>query len=135
MLKDTPSINKPRFFMATKVCQDLKATIDALAIYRSGWENDIREGWNCNNSSAKDILYELYEISGTIILALQNVIDGKYRGKTAMILTQKKLQRLIKSKSFRYFDEMGVIGAYSVVTSGTKHHIRVMKECLEMLTA
>ena len=50
--------------------QDVVETINALKSYRSGWANDIREGWSCGLPGAKEVLYELYEISGTIILAI-----------------------------------------------------------------
>ena len=114
--------------------QGVKAEISALKLYRSGWENDIREGWSLGMTDAKEILYQLYEISGSIILALEDVLDGCYRGKMAMIMTKQKLEKLVKSESFEHFSALGDAHVCSVVTSGTKHHIRVMFEDLNILT-
>ena len=110
-------------------------TIHALKSYRSGWANDIREGWNCGMPGAKEILYELYEISGCIILALEDVLAGCYRGKMAMIMTKQKLEKLIKSEVFDDYSALGEAGACNVITNGTRHHIRVMFECLKVLMA
>ena len=132
MLKDTPSINKPRYSMAEVLAQDVKKEIEALKIYRSGWENDIREGWGQNN--AQEILYELYEISNSIIVALQDVLAGHYRGKMAMILTQRKLEKLVKSDKFDELATMSEAGMCHIITTGTRHHIRVMFQDLEILT-
>ena len=116
------------------LAQDVRAQIAALKSYRSGWENDIREGWDFGGDEAKEILYGLYEISGTLILALEEILSGHYRGKMAMILTTKKLEKLVKSDAFDKFSALGEAGMCNVITSGTRHHIRVMFECLEILT-
>ena len=114
---------------------DVKKTISDLKFYRSGWANDIREGWNVGMPGAQEILFELYEISGCVILSLEDVLDGRFRDKMALHLVYEKLNRLVSSKEFRCFDELGKMGACGVVTSGTKHHIRVMMETLEVLIA
>ncbi len=126
MLKDTPSINKPRYNMEV-LAEDVKKEIAALKVYRSGWENDIREGWGQNNE-AQEILYELYEISNSIIVALQDVLAGHYRGKMAMIMTKQKLEKLDKLAT------MSEAGMCHVITTGTRNHIRVMFQDLEILT-
>lgn len=115
--------------------QDVVETINALKNYRSGWANEIREGWNCGMPGAKEILYELYEISGTIILALENRLAGSGVDKMAMHMTHDKLTKFVKSELFDKFSCLGEAGACGVVRSGTKHHIRVMFECLEVLLA
>lgn len=109
--------------------------ISDLKIYRSGWANDIREGWQFGAEDIQGILFGLYEISGSIILALEQVAKGHYRDKMAMILVQRKLQNLVKSEDFKDYDELCTEGFMSVISSGTKHHIRVMFECLKILTA
>ncbi len=119
-----------------EICSaDVKETIKSLKLFRSGWANDIREGWNCSMVGAKELTYELYEISGTIILALEQLLEGHYRDKMAMFMTKSKLEKLVKSKDFDWFSAMSDAGHCGVVTTGTKHHIRVMFECLEVLTA
>ncbi|MBR1825079.1 MAG: hypothetical protein IJ770_00630 [Alphaproteobacteria bacterium] len=115
--------------------EDVKKVINDLHLYRSGWANDIREGWNCSIPGAKEIEYELYEISAVIILALDDRLAGRGWDKMAMFLTKDKLTRLVQSENFKKFDEMGQLHLCGVVTGGTKHHIRVMFECLEALTA
>ena len=115
--------------------QDVRETINALKIYRSGWANDIREGWSCGLPGAKEVLYELYEISGTIILALENRLAGSGVDKMAMHMTHDKLAKFVKSELFSEFSCLGEVGACGVVRSGTRHHIRVMFECLEVLMA
>lgn len=116
------------------LAQDVKEEINQLQLFRSGWANDIREGWNFGMSGAKEILFELYEVSGSIILALQQIQKGRYRDKMAMILVKNKLQKLVDSETFKEFETMGREGMCRVVTSGTKHHIRVMFEDLKILT-
>lgn len=119
-----------------EICSsDVKETINALKLFRSGWANDIREGWNCSMVGAKELTYELYEISGTIILALEQVQTGYYRDKMAMFMTKEKLEKLVKSEAFDNFSTLNEGGVCSVITNATKHHIRVMFECLEVLTA
>jgi hypothetical protein len=114
---------------------DVRNVMNDLRLYRSGWANDIREGWNCSISGAKEIEYALYEISAVIILALENKLAGFGRDKMAMFMAKDKLEKLVTSDEFRMFDVLGQKHACGVVTSGTKHHIRVMMECLEILTA
>lgn len=114
---------------------DVLQQISDLKIYRSGWANDIREGWQFGAEDIQGILFGLYEISGSIILALEQVVKGHYRDKMAMILVQRKLQNLVKSEDFKDYDELCTKGFMSVISSGTKHHIRVMFECLKILTA
>ncbi|MDO5386636.1 MAG: hypothetical protein Q4F75_05125 [Pseudomonadota bacterium] len=103
--------------------------------FRSGWANDIREGWDFGMSMEKEVLLELYEISGSIILALQAVESGVYRDKMAMILVRRKLERLVKSEAFDLLAAMSDAGVGKVITIGTRHHIRVMFETLDVLTA
>ena len=116
------------------VGSDVQKEIEALRIYRSGWENQIREGWAFGIGGANEILYELYEISGCIIIALEDVLAGRYRGKMAIIMTKQKLEKLVKSKAFDDYSTLGELGACNVITTGTRHHIRVMFEDLEVLT-
>lgn len=120
-----------------EICSnDVKESINALKLFRSGWANDIREGWDCSIPGAKELTFELYEISGSIILALEQVLAGKnYRDKMAMLMTKAKLERLVKSEDFDRLSILNEAGLSYVVTSGTRHHIRVMFECLEVLTA
>lgn len=114
---------------------DVLQQISDLKIYRSGWANDIREGWQFGADDIQGILFGLYEISGSIILALEQVVKGHYHDKMAMILVQRKLQNLVKSEDFKDYDELCTKGFMSVISSGTKHHIRVMFDCLKILTA
>lgn len=115
--------------------QDVRAEINALQGFRSGWANDIREGWNVGMPEAKDVLFQLYEISGAIILALQAVEAGHYRDKMAMLLVRKKLENLVKSNSFDELAAMAELGICRIVGTGTRHHIRVMFQDLDILTA
>ncbi len=115
--------------------QDVVETINNLKIYRSGWANEIREGWNCGVPGAKEILYELYEISGTIILALENRLKGCSGDKMALHMTKDKLEKFVKSEAFDEFSALGEAGLCGVVRSGTRHHIRVMFDCLMVLMA
>lgn len=117
------------------IADDVKKVMNDLKLYRSGWANDIREGWNCGMSGSKEIEYALYEISAVIILALENRLAGRGRDKMAMFMAKEKLEKLVTSDDFKFFDELGQAHLCGVVTSGTKHHIRVMMECLELLTA
>ena len=114
---------------------DVLQQISDLKIYRSGWANDIREGWQFGAEDIQGILFGLYEISGSIILALEQAVKGHYHDKMAMILVQRKLQNLVKSEDFKDYDELCTKGFMSVISSGTKHHIRVMFDCLKILSA
>ena len=135
--KATPSINKPRLIMAKlsfETRKERREVVRALRQYHSRWANDIREGWNIGNTEAQGILYTLYGVCGEIILAMEYKMNGTGRDKMAMHLTRDRLERLVKSEVFNDYDILGMIHACGVITSGTKHHIRVMFECLDWLT-
>ena len=121
--------------MAKFEMANAKESISALKIYRSGWANEIREGWSVGRLEAREVLYQLYEISGTIIIALENRINGVNVDSMAIRMTHDKLKKFVKSDVFDKFAALGEIGACGVITTGTKHHIRVMFECLEALMA
>ena len=114
--------------------KNFQKAINDLKLYRSGWANDIREGWVNHMKGSQEILFSLYEISGCIILALENDIAGHFHDKMPLILVQRKLEKLVTSPDFQYFNEMGKEGMCGVVTNATKHHIRVMLKMLEILT-
>ena len=113
---------------------DVVNVISELKTYRSGWANDIREGWNVAMPGAKEILFELYEISGSIILALENRMENITVDKMPMYMTEDKLNKLIKSDIFDHYSAMGEAHITNVITKATHHHIRVMRECLMVLT-
>ena len=137
MLKDTPSLNKPRKVMAkfNVANKDAQEVVNTLKIFRSGWANDIRENWKTSIPGAQEITYQLYEISGTIILAMENYLKDNRSDRMPLFLTQKKLTDLVKSKEFEDLDALGTLGVAHIITTGTKHHIRVLFECLETLLA
>lgn len=115
--------------------QDVQQQISDLKVYRSGWANDIREGWQFGDEEVQNILLSLYEISGSIILSLEQVVNGHYRDKMAMILVKRRLQKLVTSQGFKEYDQLCQRGFMDVISCGTKHHIRVMFDCLDLLTA
>lgn len=115
--------------------QDVQQQISDLEVYRSGWANDIREGWQFGDEEVQNILLSLYEISGSIILALEQVVNGHYSDKMAMILVKRRLQNLVTSQGFKEYDQLCQRGFMDVISCGTKHHIRVMFDCLDLLTA
>ena len=117
------------------LADDAKQQISDLKLYRSGWANDIREGWTFGDQEAKKILFDLYEISGSVILALEQVVSGHYRDKMAMILVLNKLKELVQSEAFTTCADLSDLGFMHVISAGTKHHIRVMFDCLKILTA
>ena len=85
-------------------------------------------------SGAVSLTFKLYALSGCIVLALEQVKKGCYRDKLAMMMVKKQLEDLVKSKEFDDFSVLSEAGACHVVTTGTRHHIRVMFEVLEELT-
>lgn len=114
---------------------EIRESLNQLQLFRSGWVNDIREGAGVGNKEAEKILYSLYRISSCIIVALENALQGRrYKEVYPLRLVQKELEDLVNSRVFKEFDEMGKIGAFYVVTNGTKHHVRVMLEMLDILT-
>lgn len=115
--------------------QDVQQQISDLEVYRSGWANDIREGWQFGDEEVQNILLSLYEISGSIILALEQVVNGHYRDKMAMILVKRRLQKLVTSQGFKEYDQLCQRGFMDVISCGTKQHIRIMFDCLDLLTA
>ena len=117
------------------IASDITRTIHALKLFRSGWANDIRESWHNHMEGSQEISFALYEISGSIILSLQDVLAGRFRDKMALFLVKKKLEELVTSENFKFFDECGKAHICGVVTSGTKQHIRIILETLEVLTA
>ena len=117
------------------VGSDAREAIQQLKIFRSGWANDIREGWTCSLAGAKELTYELYEIAGTIILAIENRLNSDGGDKMALHMTKAKLEKLIKSEAFDEFSAMSEAGMCKVITTGTRQHIRVMFEAIEVLLA
>ncbi len=115
--------------------EKIDETINALNLYRSGWANDIREAWQYAMPGALPLIFKLYALSGCIVLSLMQIKDGFYRDKMAMMMVRKQLEDLVKSKEFDDFSALSEAGMCQVVTTGTRHHIRVMFEVLEELTA
>ena len=114
---------------------DIQETIGVLKIYRSGWANDIREGWGCAMEGAREIHFALYEISGSIIFGMQQLLNHDHcEDKMAMVLVSKKLEDLVESDNFQDFFELGKAHITNVVTLATMDHILVMRECLMLLT-
>ena len=114
---------------------EIRESLNQLQLFRSGWVNDIREGYGVGNKEAEKILYSLYRISSCLIVALENALEGRrYKEVLPLRLVQAELEELVNSSIFKEYDQMGKIGAYQVVTTGTKHHIRVMFEMLDVLT-
>ena len=136
MLKDTPSINKPRLCMAKfeVIGADVVNVIGELKCYRSGWSNDLREGHDFIEPKARDILVELSLIADSIINSLENRLNGRGGDRVLMGLVDERLTRLIKSAAFDDYACLSAAGVSHVITNGTKHHIRVMRECLEVLS-
>lgn len=115
--------------------EKIDETINALNLYRSGWANDIREAWQYAMPGALHLIFKLYTLSGCIVLSLMQIKDGFYRDKMAMMMVRKQLEDLVTSKEFDEFSALGEAGICQVITTGTRHHIRVMFEVLEELTA
>lgn len=115
--------------------EKIDETINALNLYRSGWANDIREAWQYAMPGALPLIFKLYALSGCIVLSLMQIKDGFYRDKMAMMMVRKQLEDLVTSKEFDEFSALGEADICHVITTGTRHHIRVMFEVLEELTA
>ncbi len=136
-VKEHPSVNKPRFIMAKPeiLIQDVKAKIAEIESFRTELVNTMQEVWNFKNRSAKSILLELYTVSGSIILALNQVEAGNYRDKLAMRLLLVKLKEFTHSEDFLTYDTLGKFGCHKAITPQTKQRIKIMFDCLEFLTA
>lgn len=115
--------------------EKITKTINDLNLYRSGWANDIREAWQYAMPGALPLIFKLYALSGCIVLSLMQIKDGYYRDKMAMMMAKKQLEDLVKSKEFDEFSALGEADICHVITTGTRHHIRVMFEVLEELIA
>ena len=120
-------------YLATE--EKITKTINDLNLYRSGWANDIREAWQYAMPGALPLIFKLYALSGCIVLSLMQIKDGFYRDKMAMMMVRKQLEDLVTSKEFDEFSALGEAGICQVITTGTRHHIRVMFEVLEELIA
>lgn len=120
-------------YLATE--EKITKTINDLNLYRSGWANDIREAWQYAMPGALPLIFKLYALSGCIVLSLMQIKDGYYRDKMAMMMVRKQLEDLVTSKEFDEFSALGEAGICQVITTGTRHHIRVMFEVLEELIA
>lgn len=108
------------------------STVENLKSFRSRFANDIREGWCSHMTGSQEITFALYEIANTLIVAVDEAEKNNWRvhDRMALILVKRKLNMLINSEDFRYFDELGKMQACGCVTSGVKQHIRVMKSVL-----
>ena len=112
---------------------EIEEIIRTLKFWRSGWDNDIREGWNCAMDGAKDIHATLCQVAAEIILAFEDIQEKRRMNKTLLLLAHEKLTELVKSNDFQDFDLLGQQGVTNVVTNATKHHIRVMFELLQQV--
>jgi hypothetical protein len=77
----------------------------------------------------------IYNSRNLIVFIDIHRLAGSGVDKMAMHMTHDKLAKFVKSELFNEFSCLGEVGACGVVRSGTKHHIRVMFECLEVLLA
>lgn len=106
------------------------STVENLKLFRSRFANDIREGWHCHMEGVQEITFCLYEVASILITAVEEAEKNNWRvhDRMALILVKRKLDTLINSESFKYFDEFGFY-----ISSGVKQHIRVMMSVLEDL--
>ena len=115
--------------------QDVVKNIKTLKSCRAGWAIMISEASNHGLSSdAKEVLYELYEISGTIILALENRLGGSDVDKRVSHITHNKLVNFVSSEKFEKFSTLGVTGESDVITLDTRARISLMFECLDIIS-
>ncbi len=107
-------------------------TVENLKSFRSRFANDIREGFLCHMKGSQEITFALYEITNTLIVSVEEAEKNNWRvhDLMALVLVRKKLDTLINSEDFKYFDELGKQHLCGCVTSGVKQHIRVMKSVL-----
>ena len=110
---------------------EIEEVISTLKHWRSEWALYLITGYSCSIESAKQVPFKLYTISGCIILAFEQLKDGFFRDKLAMVMLNKELEDLVKSDIFRDFDNLCKAGAFA---QSTNHHIRVMFDCLGDLT-
>lgn len=103
------------------------STLSYFICFRSGFANQIREGYGINQET-QEILYTLYEISSVLIVAIEEAekSNWKVQDVVALKLAKIKLNALVNSQVFKDYDEMSKIGACHIVSSGTKQHIRAM---------
>ena len=114
---------------------NITTTVRKLRKYRRMWAQAIRRDWYQKQEGAREILFSLYEISGSIILALEDSAKGNFRDKIALKLVQQKLEQLIISQNFRNYDLLGQEEMSDIVTDKTKERIKLMLESLDLLTA
>lgn len=115
--------------------KNLRKQISDLKAYRAIWTDDIDEGWSFSTPTFQNFLFNLYEISGSIILALQQVSQGRYHDKRAMLLVQRKFQSLTKSEGFEFHLELCAKRFMHLIYTGANHPIYIMSDCLKALTA
>lgn len=114
---------------------NITTTVRKLRTYRRNWAQAIRRDYHQKQEGAREILFSLYEISGSIILALEESAKGNFRDKIALKLVQQKLEQLIISQNFHNYDILGEEEMSEIVTPKTKQQIKLMLESLDFLTA
>jgi len=111
-----------------------KQLLSQLKNYRRGWATQLVIFTKHPEDGAQDLLFSLYEISGSVICALEDVLENKHNEPTALQLVKRKLERLIISKTFQDYDFLAKEDLSYVISDPTKHHIRKMLEILDALT-
>ncbi len=110
-------------------------TIRKLRTYRRNWAKAIRRDYYQKQEGAREILFSLYETSGSIILALEESAKGNFRDKIALKLVQQKLEQLIISQNFHNYDILGQEEMSDIVTNKTKEQIKLMMEAMDSLVS
>lgn len=108
------------------------STVENLKSFRSRFANDIRESWCSHMTGTQEITFTLYEVSSILITAVKEAEADNWqvRDRMALVLVKRKLDALVSSEDFKYFDKLGKMHACGCVTDGVKQHIRVMKSVL-----
>lgn len=112
--------------------ENISKIVEELKVFRSGIANDVREGWDFRDEVSDELQLTLYECSAILILELEKSLSGSVN-KPMMILVKTKLEKLVKSENFKFYDKLGACGINTIVTSGTKYFVRVMFESLKYL--
>ncbi len=113
--------------------QYLQDEINRLKKFRTSLAN--RPGWFFTYPASYNVMFGLFEITGSVIIALEQTLNGYFRDKNMLMLVQERFEKIMTSKDF---EECEVLSKNDfdtrIITRSTYDYIRLIRQDLRMLT-
>ena len=112
----------------------INETIVTLENFRKEWNEKMKDTWSNLSYDERLILLMLWKTNNSVLLALYEIQQNKYRSRFAMLLVQKELRDFIKSNLFDNYVTLYERRGYGIIDLSMRHHIRVIFDVLDIIT-